>query len=194
DDDRPRRRPVRTAALLIGLLAILGAGLWTGWSYTQRQYYVGATEEGQLAVFRGVQGEVAGLSLSGVHSTSATKLDDLTAAAQEQVKQGIQARSETDAQQRLAELTTDSPSNPNLKPTCPPTPTPTPTSAASPTPAVGPRTGAPTAAASGGTTTIPRGGTAAPGRATSTPTNAPDAPATSDLPQVNDPAGCRTVE
>ena len=55
DPDRPRR-PLRTVAMLAALLVILGGGLFAGWSYTQRQYYVGATDNGQLAVFRGVPG------------------------------------------------------------------------------------------------------------------------------------------
>ncbi|MBO4204569.1 PP2C family protein-serine/threonine phosphatase, partial [Micromonospora echinofusca] len=134
DDDRPRRRPVRTALLLVVLLGLLGAGLWGGWSYTQRQYYVGATEDGQLAVFRGVPGQIAGLDLSSVHTTSAAELDDLTAAAQEQVKQGIQAKSEPDAERRLAELTNDDPANPNLKPICPPSPAPGVTASGVPAP------------------------------------------------------------
>ncbi|MER6593454.1 PP2C family serine/threonine-protein phosphatase, partial [Micromonospora purpureochromogenes] len=123
EPDRPRRRPLRSVAMLVAMLVILGGGLFAGWSYTQRQYYVGATEQGQLAVFRGVPGQVAGLDLSSVHSTSQAKLDDLTLAAQEQVKQGIQAKSEPDAVRRLAELTVDDPANPNLKPVCPPSPT-----------------------------------------------------------------------
>jgi serine/threonine protein phosphatase PrpC len=217
EDERPRRRPLRTTALLTVLLAILGGGLWAGWAYTQGQYYVGATDDGQLAVFQGVQGEVAGVSLSDVHATSATRLEDLTAAAQEQVKQGIRAKSESDAAQRLAQLTTDSPSNPNLKPTCPPTPTPAPTptvtptlpttTAGSATPSIPARsTPSPTAPLSppdlttGGTLPGAPAGTGPPATGgtgqlpTSAPTSAPDAPATSDLPHVIDPAGCRTVD
>jgi PPM family protein phosphatase len=210
EDERPRRRPLRTAALLTLLLAILGGGLWTGWTYTQRQYYVGATEDGQLAVFQGVQGEVAGVDLSDVHATSATKLDDLTAAAQEQVKQGIQAKNESDATKLLDQLTTDSPTNPNLKPTCPPSATPSPAATtmatASPVPSGTAR--ATVSATPVPTTPVPTtrgalpgatgagqsaaGGTAQP--SASAPTSTPDAPPTSDLPEVTDPVGCRTVE
>ena len=118
EPERSRRHPVRTAILLSVLLVALGGGLWAGWSWTQKQFYVGATEEGQLAMFRGVPGEIAGLDLSSVRSTSSTSLDDLTMVAQERVKQGIQADDEPDAQRRLAELTHDDPLNPNLKPSC----------------------------------------------------------------------------
>ncbi|MEU1884276.1 PP2C family serine/threonine-protein phosphatase [Micromonospora rifamycinica] len=192
DPDRPRR-PLRTAAMLAALLVILGGGLFAGWSYTQRQYYVGATDNGQLAVFRGVPGQVVGLDLSSVHSISQAKLDDLTPAAQEQVKQGIQAKSQTDAQRRLAELTSEDPTNPNLKPVCPPAPSLVSGSPVPPTPTPTPGTPTP------GTTPTPGvsspGPTGVPG-ATGTPTlpTTPDASASDAVPPAGDPAGCRSPE
>jgi len=182
---RPRRRALRTVLLLLGLLGLLGGGLWTGWSYTQRQYYVGATEDGHLAVFQGMPGEIAGVRLSSVHTTSDTALDDLTIAAQERVKQGIQAKSQSDAKRRLAELTMDSPLNPNLKPTCAPR-TPDPDVAPSTSPAA-----SPTPTASAVTTSSPA----------ATPTASPEETATTAEPQpvdpvppLTDPTGCRTTD
>ena len=61
-----------------------------------------------------------------MHSTARRRLDDLTPAAQDQVKQGIPADEPAEAKRELAELTSDDPANPNLKPICPPSPTPTP--------------------------------------------------------------------
>jgi PPM family protein phosphatase len=185
EPERPRRHPARTALLLVGLLAILGGGLWVGWSYTQRQYYVGATDEGQLAVFRGVPGQIAGLSLSSVHETSGTRLDDLTVVAQDRVKQGIQADDEPDAERRLAELTSDTPANPNLKPTCPSTPTPS--SSASPSPSALP----PATAAASGAPRTPPPATSPP--AGSGPATTPDAPPAYSDPPV-DPSGCRAAD
>jgi protein phosphatase len=187
DDDPERRRhhPVRTALLLGVLLLILGGGLWTGWSWTQRQFYVGATEDGDLAVFRGVPGEIAGLNLSRVRATSATKLDDLTTSAQERVKQGIQANDETDANRRLAELTNDDPANPNLKPACP---TPSgglvdPTGAVTPVP--GATEASPTTGASPGPSTRPTAPSA------SVPASTPDALPSDSVPPAFGPADCR---
>ncbi|HEY3008775.1 MAG TPA: protein phosphatase 2C domain-containing protein [Micromonosporaceae bacterium] len=177
ETERVRRRPVRTAALLLVLLGLLGGGLWYGWSVTQRQYYVGATEEGHLAVFRGVPGQIAGLDLSTVHKTSETTLDELTSVAQERIKQGIQAKSEVDAERQLAELTYDDPANPNLKPTCPPSAGPSAPASATPV--------APAATVSP-THTPPVGATGTP---TVTPT--PDSQPSDSVPPVTDPAGCR---
>src|SRR4051812_12051084 len=61
EEPEPRRHPVRTSLLLLALLVVLGGGLYFGYRYTQNQYYVGATDSGQLAIFRGVPGQIAGL-------------------------------------------------------------------------------------------------------------------------------------
>jgi len=185
EDPEPRRHPVRTGVLVLLLLAVLGGGLFLGWRYTQDQYYVGATEAGQLAIFRGVPGQIAGLDLSSVNETSTARLDDLTTVAQDRVKQGIQADSRPDAQRRLAELTSDVPSNPNLKPICGPDGT-TPSSKVS----TAPTTTAPTP--SGKASTTPSGtATSSPASA---PTTTPDAqPSDSASPAV-DPVGCRQVD
>ncbi|GGM50743.1 hypothetical protein GCM10011608_39580 [Micromonospora sonchi] len=190
NDDEPeaRRRPLRALAMTTALMVIVGGGVFAGWSYTQRQYYVGATEDGQVAVFRGIQGQIAGMDLSTVHSKSSAQLDDLTLAAQEQVKQGIPAKSEPDAERRLAELTSDSPTNVNLKPICPPTPgpppSPTPT-AQLPSPASAP-VGSPSAVGSIAPST--NGGSVA------SPASTPDAPPADTFTPTVDPAACRSPE
>jgi PPM family protein phosphatase len=170
DGDRPRRHPVRTAVLLVALLALLGGGLWVGWRYTQSQYYVGATKEGKVAVFQGVPGQIAGIDLSSIHRTSDTDIEDLTSVAQEKVRQGIQAKSESDAERTLAELTSDDPANPNRKPPCP---TPTPSATASP--ALTPRGTQPANGVTGTPTTTGASASASP--------SDPASPGT-------DPAGC----
>lgn len=142
DGDRPRRHPLRASLLALALLVVLAGGLWFGWDWTQQQYYVGVTEDGQVAIFRGVPGQIAGLHLSSVHQTSDTRLEDLTTVAQDTVKQGIDADNEADARAKLAELTNN---DANLIPLCAAIPTATPSESL---------------------------GTAAPGTATATPTTA----------------------
>ncbi|MDT0527640.1 protein phosphatase 2C domain-containing protein [Micromonospora sp. DSM 115977] len=189
ESERPRRRPVRAAAISVALLVLVGGAVFGGWSYTQRQYYVGATENGQVAVFRGIQGEIAGMNLSTVHSKSPADLEDLTLAAQEQVKQGIPAKSEPDAERRLAELTSDDPMNPNLKPVCPPSPSPSAAAVTTvPTPTSVPVSPAPTVSASASAPVSGRPSTPA------APTTTPDAPPSDTDSPALDPAACRSPE
>ena len=139
DDERPKRHPVRTAILLVVLLGLFGGGVWLGWAYTQRQYYVGVTEDGVVAVFQGVPGEIAGLRLSSVHERSQTRIEDLTNITQDTVRQGIHANNAADAQRTLQELTSNDPTNPYKLPLCGVSPSATPTVTASTT-----ATGSPT--------------------------------------------------
>jgi PPM family protein phosphatase len=116
DTETTKRHPLRAAVLLLVLLGLIAAGLGWGWHYTQTQYYVGATKNGTVAVFQGVPGQIAGLHLSRVHETSSTRLSDLTTVAQDRVRQGIPAKSESDALRTLAEIT--DPSSDNVLPRC----------------------------------------------------------------------------
>lgn len=129
----PKRHPVRVALALVVLFAVLAGGLWFTWQYTQTRYYIGATESGEIAIFQGVPGELAGFSLSEVREVSDMRLENLTAVAQDQVRKGIPADDEADARTRLNELIRDDPTNVNLLPLCPsPTPSASPTAEASP--------------------------------------------------------------
>jgi protein phosphatase len=122
EEDRPRRHPVLITLLLVVLVGLLGGGVWFGWRYTQSQYYVGATQDGVVAVFRGVPGQVAGLRLSSEQERSTTDLDELTKTAQDAVKQGIPASSVVDARRKLSQLISDDPTNINKLPACQPGP------------------------------------------------------------------------
>ncbi|HZM78464.1 MAG TPA: protein phosphatase 2C domain-containing protein [Candidatus Limnocylindrales bacterium] len=135
----PRRHPVRVTIVLFVLLALLGGGLYFTYQYTQSRYYIGATESGQIAIFQGVPGQVAGFSLSEVKEVSHVRLEELTAIAQDQVRKGILAEDEADARKRLNELINDDPANANLLQRCPspsPPASPTATPEASLTPTV----------------------------------------------------------
>ncbi|HEV7962241.1 MAG TPA: PP2C family serine/threonine-protein phosphatase [Actinoplanes sp.] len=189
DEPEPKRHPVRTSLLVLALLVVLGGGLYTGWRYTQDQYYVGATDAGQLAIFRGVPGQIAGLDLSSVNETSTAKLDDLTKAAQDRVEQGIQADSRPDAQRRLAELISDVPSNPNLKPVCGADGT-SPSTDPSATPSTSPSS---TPSAPGKASSAPARSTAS-SEPASAPSTTPDAQSSDSAPPGVDPVGCRQAD
>jgi protein phosphatase len=128
-----KRHPIRALIVLVVLFGMLAGGIWYLWHWSRTQYYIGATDTGQVAIFQGVPGQLAGFSLSEKWEVSQVKLEDLTTVAQEQVRKGIPADSESDARKRLDDLVRDDPSNVNLRPRCP-SPTPSPSVTASPTP------------------------------------------------------------
>jgi serine/threonine protein phosphatase PrpC len=130
---RPPRRPLRNALLLLVVLALVAGGLWYGWSYTQSSYYVGATEDGQVAVFRGLPGRIAGQDLSTLHLASDTDVADLTAVAQERVRRGIDAGSAEEAELLMNQLIQE-----HLKPLCPPSPEASPSASPAASPSASP--------------------------------------------------------
>jgi len=143
---RPPRHPVRNLLVFTALLALLGGGLWYGWSVIQSNYYVGATEEGEIAVFRGVPGRVAGLELSSYHSGSGTDIEELTPTAQETVRQGtVRADSPQEAMDRMASLIRENRQQPERAPVLPPPTTPPPTTPPPTSPAPRPSGSASTA-------------------------------------------------
>ncbi len=105
DDERARRHPLRTVLILVVLLGLLGGGLWYAWSVTQSRFYIGATDDGNVAIFKGVPGKIAWVDLSKVYEKSDLRLDELTPSAQDDVKQGIEFDNADDARRSLATLT-----------------------------------------------------------------------------------------
>jgi serine/threonine protein phosphatase PrpC len=126
----PPRRPARRRRIvvLLGVLCLLlVGGAAVGWTYVRTQYYVGAAS-GQVTIFRGVSGSLAGVQLSSVEQSSDLRTDQLGELDAARVRNGIVAKGRADAEKILARLKTLA---------CP---TPTPTPAPKPTPA---RTSAP---------------------------------------------------
>jgi PPM family protein phosphatase len=109
-----RRSRRRRGAIILGVslvvlavLVIIGSFVWV-----RSQYYVGE-QQGQVVVFRGVDGSVLGVSLSSVQEGSCEpglngclplEVDDLLPAARDQVVAGIQAGTLDDARQVVNRL------------------------------------------------------------------------------------------
>lgn len=119
----PGRR--RWIGWLLGTIVILGllggAGAYA-YDWSQKQFYV-AESDGNVAIFRGVDASVPGLTLTEVDEVTDITLDSLPAYQRERVRDGITANSRADAERIVANLDSQ---------VTTPTPTPTPTSTATP--------------------------------------------------------------
>ena len=91
---RPRW-PVVTSILVILVLLIAG-GSYAAWRYTQSQYYVGAAN-GQVVIFRGVNEQVAGMSLSSVYAKTGIPMPGVPANDVRQIQATITASGLADA-------------------------------------------------------------------------------------------------
>ncbi|MFF7637191.1 protein phosphatase 2C domain-containing protein [Kitasatospora sp. NPDC008050] len=103
--EQPRkRRWFRRSAITAVAIGLVGGAAYAGYQWTQGQYYVG-DHDGHVAVYQGVNQNLAGLNLSSVHQDfpDAT-LADLPAYQQSQVKNTVSANSLDAATQRARDF------------------------------------------------------------------------------------------
>jgi PPM family protein phosphatase len=91
-----RRLPVVKSILAILIIVIAGGG-YAAWRYTQHQYYVG-DDAGQVAIFRGVNQQVAGIKLFEVYQRTAVPIKGLPGTEAGLILNTILARNLPDAQ------------------------------------------------------------------------------------------------
>jgi PPM family protein phosphatase len=97
-----RRVPIVTSILVLFILLVTG-GLYGSWRYVQGQYYLGI-DHGNMAIFRGVNTSVAGMSLHSLHQRSTVPVGQLPASAQLALNQTISAKGLTDAQAMVSQV------------------------------------------------------------------------------------------
>jgi PPM family protein phosphatase len=103
DDLPPRRRwPIMTSVLALLIVLILGGG-YLGWRYTQSQYYIG-TSDGNVAIFQGINGTVAGVKLSHVYQRTDIPIAGVPATDQQSIAATISASGLSDAQRILTNV------------------------------------------------------------------------------------------
>lgn len=166
---------LRRAVLVLVVLALLGAGAVLAYNWSQQQYYV-AGDGDTVAVYRGIDAELMGLTLHEVQAPSEIELDDLTPYWRDQVSSGIDAESLEDAHtilDRLDEVAARCIAEQS------PTPTPTPSGSPTSSPTPSPNQTGPTASPS----ESPRGTQSASPTPTPSPTAAP-----TGTPNVCEPA------
>ncbi len=86
-------RRIMVAAVLLGLAWIV---LAAGWSWSQQQFYVG-DQDGKVAIFRGIDADLPGISLSHAYEVTDVDLERLSDIDAETVREGIEADDLDDA-------------------------------------------------------------------------------------------------
>jgi PPM family protein phosphatase len=154
----PKRFPwLRRIAVLVVILGLIGGGGWLAYSWTQDQYYVG-TDGDYVAIFKGVDEDIPGLTLSRVFEKQTLQVDKLPTYSREQVESNIQADDLPGARTIVTELQrTAAECAAKAKPTPTPTPgTPKPSTPVTTAPATSkPPTTVPSTAPSSTPTTGP---------------------------------------
>lgn len=102
------RAPERLAWLRVPLLTLVLVGVvWVAgalaWSWSQQQYFIGQ-EDGVVVVFRGINTDLPGLTLSHAYETSDLRVDSLCAFDAGRVRDGISADGLTEAQNTVKTL------------------------------------------------------------------------------------------
>ncbi len=100
----PRRfvwlRRVLALAVVVGILWV---GIAAAWSWSQRQYYVGE-QDGVVVIYRGVNADLPGISLSTPYETTNVELDRLSDFDAGNVRDGIDAGDLDDAHRTVSNL------------------------------------------------------------------------------------------
>lgn len=114
DDARPMAEPVaatggsrraRRVIIAVVLIVLVAGGGYAAARYAlSRSFYVGVTEDGNVAIYRGIPDEVAGLSLNEVEQETAIAFDDLPESFQETVQEGIKVDSLEEAEATVEDL------------------------------------------------------------------------------------------
>ncbi|MDP9391154.1 MAG: protein phosphatase 2C domain-containing protein [Actinomycetota bacterium] len=102
-----RRRPLRLLLVAVAVLAVLVVGAVGTYSWALGHWFVGVEgsgDDGQVAVFRGLDVSLLGFDLYEVDTGTDMAVTDLTAAARNRVVRGITADDEQDAVRILGAL------------------------------------------------------------------------------------------
>jgi PPM family protein phosphatase len=99
-----RRWPIVSAALVL-LVLLVGGGGYGFWRYNQSQYYVGE-QDGLVAIFRGTNQNLAGISMSSLIQRTNLSMSQLTSGDQASVAQTISQGSVNSAQLVVDQLKT----------------------------------------------------------------------------------------
>jgi len=97
---------LRRLVVITVVLVLVGLGLKLLYDWTQRQYYVGASQD-QVAIFRGIDQTIPGLTLTRVEVGYDIALDSLPSYLRQDVEEGISAEGLEHARRIVGNLQDD---------------------------------------------------------------------------------------
>lgn len=98
DVSAPSRRWLKRLTMVLIVLAVLVGGGFAGARYLlQNSYFVGLTDEGTVAIYRGIPEEVLGFSLREEEEVTSVSIDDLPESQRDNLEAGVKADSLDDA-------------------------------------------------------------------------------------------------
>jgi protein phosphatase len=101
-----RSRWIRRGVGALLVVALLAAGAYAAYDWSQRQYFVAASD-GQVAIYRGVSQDVGPIGLSHVETRSDVVMTDLPTDVQDSVSGSIPAKDLADAKAKVETLRTE---------------------------------------------------------------------------------------
>jgi len=119
DPKAKRRKRIRLLVLLFLVLIVLAGGAVATWVVVNKQYFVGESDQGEIAIFQGVRGNIFGISLNSqvqgscdpeVTTCDRFYVDDLRQLGRDAVRSGTESfDSIPDARQFIQDLRTKYP-------------------------------------------------------------------------------------
>ncbi|MEY9214500.1 Stp1/IreP family PP2C-type Ser/Thr phosphatase [Thermobifida halotolerans] len=104
DPPRTQRWWPMVLTFLVLVAIVAGAGFYFGRQFLASQYFVGASEDGEVAIYQGINTDVAGYSLATEVQRTDIPLDGLPDTERESVERSITVDSLDEAEERVATL------------------------------------------------------------------------------------------
>ncbi len=105
DEYRTRRWWPMVLVFVLIVALVAGVGYYFGRQYIDNQYYIGPSEDGRtVAIYRGIDTNIAGIELSEIHETTDIELDALDQGYRDSIENTIPLNSLDDADSRLEDM------------------------------------------------------------------------------------------
>ena len=101
---RTRRWWPMVVTFLIIVAVVAGVGFYFGRQFLLSQYFVGASPDGEVAIYQGINTDIAGYSLATELQRTGIPLDGLPVTERESVERSITVDSLSEAEERVAAL------------------------------------------------------------------------------------------